>query len=174
MPAAPPSFRALPLHSRRHAVLAVLAAAALALAPSVLASAATAASAASDSAAATAVPAADSAEAAATAQPAAEATKPQQFVAVLRLVPRLHVQSAWTPADEQAVGRHFRRLQEGAAAGNVILAGRTQEPLEETFGLIVFEAADPAAARTWAEADPAVAAGVMTVEVHPYQVAIER
>jgi uncharacterized protein YciI len=172
MPAAPPSFRALPLHSRRHAVLAVLAAAALALAPSVLASAATAASAASDSAAATAVPAADSAEAAA--QPAAEATKPQQFVAVLRLVPRLHVQSAWTLADEQAVGRHFRRLQEGAAAGNVILAGRTQEPLEETFGLIVFEAADPAAARTWAEADPAVAAGVMTVEVHPYQVAIER
>ena len=112
---------------------------------------------------------------AATAAPAAPApAAPKQFLAVLHLVPRLRVESAWTPADREAVGRHFRRLQEGAAAGSVILAGRTQEPLDVTMGLIVFEAADAAAAKAWAEADPAVAGGVMTVEVHPYEVAVSR
>jgi uncharacterized protein YciI len=92
----------------------------------------------------------------------------------LRPVERLRVESAWTKADEEATGRHFRRLQEAAAAGTVIFAGRTQEPLDATMGLIVFEAADAAAAKAWAEADPAVVAGVMTVEVRPYQLAVAR
>jgi uncharacterized protein YciI len=97
-----------------------------------------------------------------------------QFLAILRPVERLRVESEWTKADEEATGRHFRRLQEAAAAGTVIFAGRTQEPLDATLGLIVFEAADAAAAKAWAEADPAVVAGVMTVEVRPYQLAVAR
>ena len=105
---------------------------------------------------------------------AAEAPTKQQFLAILRPVERLRVESAWTKADEEATGRHFRRLQEAAAAGTVIFAGRTQEPLDATLGLIVFEATDAAAAKAWAEADPAVVAGVMTVEVRPYQLAVER
>lgn len=105
---------------------------------------------------------------------AAEAPAKQQFLAILRPVERLRVVSAWTKADEEAAGRHFRRLQEAAAAGTVIFAGRTQEPLDATLGLIVFEAADAAAAKAWAEADPAVVAGVMTVEVRPYQLAVTR
>ena len=111
---------------------------------------------------------------AASGEPAAPAAAKAQFVAVLRLVPRLHAEAAWTPADQEAVSRHFQRLVEGSAAGSVLLAGRTQEPLDRTFGLIVFEAADEAAARAWAEADPAVAGGVMTVTVHPYAVAVAR
>lgn len=104
----------------------------------------------------------------------AEAPAKQQFLAILRPVERLRVESAWTKADEEATGRHFRRLQEAAAAGTVIFAGRTDEPLDVTLGLIVFEAADAAAAKAWAEADPAVVAGVMTVEVRPYQLAVAR
>jgi uncharacterized protein YciI len=102
------------------------------------------------------------------------APTPQQFLAILRPVERLKVKSAWTKADEEAVGRHFRRLQEAAAAGTVLFAGRTQEPLDATLGLVVFEAVDAAAAKAWAEADPAVVAGVMTVDVRPYQVAVQR
>ena len=105
---------------------------------------------------------------------AADAAAKPQFLAILRPAERLRVESAWTKADEEATGRHFRRLQEAAAAGTVIFAGRTQEPLDATMGLIVFEAADAAAAKAWAEADPAVVAGVMTVEVRPYQLAVTR
>jgi uncharacterized protein YciI len=108
----------------------------------------------------------------AAAEPTAAAAK--QYLAILRPVPSLYQESAWTPEHQAKVGEHFRRLQEEARAGRVILAGRTQEALDVTLGLVVFEAADDAAAKAWAEADPAVAGGVMTVEVRPYQVAVER
>ena len=95
-----------------------------------------------------------------------------QFIYVLRLVPRLYEPSAWTPEDGGAVNRHFARLSAAANEGKVILAGRTDEPNDRTFGIVVFEAADEAAALEFMNADPAVAAGVMTAELHPYTVAI--
>ncbi|MBX9927366.1 MAG: YciI family protein [Gemmatimonadaceae bacterium] len=97
-----------------------------------------------------------------------------QFIYVLRVVPRLYDEKAWTAQDNIAVGAHFARLQAAVQAGSVILAGRTSEPLDKTFGLVVYEAADLAAAEAFARADPAVVAGVMTVEVHPYSVALLR
>lgn len=97
-----------------------------------------------------------------------------QYLYVLKPVPRLHADSAWTEADSAAVGRHFRRLQQATADGIVILAGRTMEPGDRTFGLVIFEAADEAAARAFMEADPAVAEGVMTATLHPYRVALQR
>ncbi len=107
------------------------------------------------------------------AAPAAAAPS-QQFVYVLRLVPRLHDDAAWTDADKKAVGAHFARLQAATKSGQVILAGRTLEPGDKTFGLVVFEAEDLAAARTFTAGDPAVVAGVMTATVHPYAVALQR
>ena len=59
-------------------------------------------------------------------------------------------------------------------AGRVILAGRTTEPGDKTFGLVIFEAADDAAAQQFMESDPAVVAGVMTATLHPYAVALQR
>ena len=109
--------------------------------------------------------------------PAAEAgaaARPPQFVYVLRLPPRLHQQAAWTPDDQRAVSAHFEHLKQATAAGQVILAGRTGEPLDQTFGLVIFEAADEAAARRFMQADPAVAAGVMSATLHPYAVALMR
>lgn len=98
----------------------------------------------------------------------------RQFIYVLRLVPRLQSQAAWTEADNKAVAAHFLRLKQAADAGSVIMAGRTSEALDKTFGLVVFEAADIEAARTFMETDPAVAAGVMTATLHPYSVALLR
>jgi uncharacterized protein YciI len=98
----------------------------------------------------------------------------RQFLIILRLVPRLHDPEAWTPGEFQAVERHFARLQAATAAGQVILAGRTEEPNDRTFGLLVFEAPDEARAREFMEADPTVIAGVMTAELHPYRVALLR
>jgi uncharacterized protein YciI len=104
----------------------------------------------------------------------ASTVKPPQFLYVLRLVPRLHDDAAWTEADKNAVSQHFRRLQQATSEGRVILAGRTTEPGDQTFGLVIFEAADEAAAREFMAADPCVAAGVMTATLHPYAVALQR
>jgi uncharacterized protein YciI len=104
----------------------------------------------------------------------AATAKLQQYLYVLRLVPRLHDEGAWTDADNAAVSHHFAQLKEATASGRVILAGRTLEPGDRTFGLVIFEAPDEAEARRFMESDPAVVAGVMTATLHPYAVALQR
>jgi uncharacterized protein len=106
--------------------------------------------------------------------PAEEPAKPKQFIYVLHLVPRLFDDKAWTEADKAAVGRHFNRLKAAAESGEMILAGRTPESGDKTFGIAIFEAKDEAAARKFMEEDPAVTAGVMTAELHPFAVALQR
>lgn len=108
------------------------------------------------------------------AQDVVSVAKPKQYVYVLRLVPRVHDAAAWTAADKAAVSQHFERLQQATAAGQVILAGRTTEPGDKTFGLVIFEAMDDAAAQHFMESDPSVVAGVMTATLHPYTVALQR
>jgi uncharacterized protein YciI len=100
--------------------------------------------------------------------------KPKQFIYVLRLVPRLHADSIWTKEDKAALERHFVRFQEAAKSGQLILAGRTSEPGDKTFGIAIFEAADEDAARKFMQEDPAVAGGLMTAELHPFAVALQR
>ena len=105
---------------------------------------------------------------------ASPAPKPKQFVYVLKLAPRLHDDNAWTDEDKQTVATHFAHLKAATAEGRVILAGRTLEPGSKTFGLVIFEAADEAAATAFMNRDPAVAAKVMSATLHPYQVALQR
>ena len=100
--------------------------------------------------------------------------KPKQFIYVLRLVPRLHNDSAWTKEDNMAISRHFARFQHAIETGELILAGKTKEPGDKTFGIAIFEAKDEAAARAFMESDPAVVAGLMTAELHPFSVALKR
>ena len=100
--------------------------------------------------------------------------KPKQFIYVLHLVPRLYDDKAWTPEDKAAVDRHLANFRAAVQSGQLILAGRTKEPGDKTFGIAIFEAADEAAARKFMEADPAVAGGVMTAELHPFAVVLQR
>ena len=100
--------------------------------------------------------------------------KPKQFIYVLHLVPRLHDDKNWTKEDKAALDRHFNRFKEATQSGQLILAGRTQEPGDKTFGIAIFMAADEAAARKFMEDDPAVVAGLMTAELHPFALALER
>lgn len=100
--------------------------------------------------------------------------KPKQFIYILRLVPRLHDDKAWTEDDKAAVARHFNRFKDAINSGQLILAGRTQEPGEKAFGIAIFQAADENGARAFMNSDPAVVAGVMVAELHPFGVALER
>jgi uncharacterized protein len=109
---------------------------------------------------------------AATGADAAAPTK--RYLYVLRLAPRLHDPKAWTDADNATVNAHFLRLQEAVKARKVLFAGRTDEPFAETFGIVVFEADSDAAAQAFMQADPTVAAGVMTATLHPFALALLR
>lgn len=107
----------------------------------------------------------------------AEEAKPAprpQFIYLLRLVERLHSDSAWTKADEETFGRHFRHLKAATEQGQAIVVGRTKETGDRTFGLVIFEADNAEAARAFAESDPAVVGGVMTVEVRPFSLVLQR
>src|SRR3954464_1677870 len=104
----------------------------------------------------------------------AQRARPLQFVYVLRLASAYHAEAAWTDADRAAVSAHFQRLAKATEAGQVVLAGRSEEPLDRTFGLVVFEAESEDAARRFMEADPAVVAGVMRATLHPYSIALLR
>jgi uncharacterized protein len=94
----------------------------------------------------------------------------KQFVYVLRLVPRLYDDYAWTKEDTAAVTAHFNRLKSAVETGEVIFAGRTLESPDKVFGLVVFEAKDEETAAEFMKDDPAVAAGVMTAKLHPFRV----
>jgi len=102
------------------------------------------------------------------------AVKPQQYVYVLHLTPRMREATAWTDADNGVIGQHFARLAKATESGQVILAGRTTEALDKTFGLVIFEAESDEAARLFMASDPAVVADIMTATLHPYSVALLR
>jgi len=85
---------------------------------------------------------------------------------------RLGMLTEQTEHEADAVSRHFAYLQENAARGVVLVAGRTQNTSEDSFGIIILEAPNDEAAQAFMDRDPAVIEGVMTATVFPYRVAI--
>jgi uncharacterized protein YciI len=81
--------------------------------------------------------------------------------------------AGWTAECKAALDRHFVRFQHAIETGELILAGRTRETGDKTFGIAIFQAADETAARKFMKSDPAVVAGLMTTELHPFAVALE-
>lgn len=98
----------------------------------------------------------------------------EQYVYVLHVAPRFQNETSWTKTEDQVVAQHFERLAQAVKSGQVILAGRTEEPLDKTFGLVIFEADSEIAAREFMQSDPAVVAGLMTATLHPYSIALQR
>ncbi len=78
------------------------------------------------------------------------------------------------PTDREAaiVADHFEYLQRLVAEGIVFMAGRTPNIRERTFGIVIFEVMNEAAAVDLMQNDPAVKQGVMKAELFPYRVAL--
>ena len=98
----------------------------------------------------------------------------EQYVYVLQVAPQYQEEVTWTDTENAVVAQHFERLSNAARSGQVILAGRTVEPLDKTFGLVIFEADSETAAMEFMHSDPAVKAGLMIATLHPYAVALQR
>src|SRR5438309_1008786 len=85
--------------------------------------------------------------------------KSNQYIYVLRLVPRLYDDKNWTPDDNAVLQRHLARFKHAIETGELILAGRTREAGDKTFGVAIFQAPDEESARQFMDSDPAVVAG---------------
>jgi uncharacterized protein YciI len=86
--------------------------------------------------------------------------------------PRPSFASDATDFESGKMSEHFAYLQRLLDQGALVLAGRTQD--EPPFGIAIFEAPDEQAARAIVSEDPAIAAGVVRCELHPYSVALMR
>lgn len=98
----------------------------------------------------------------------------KQFIYVLKLTEKYQKESNWDDQANQTIAVHFKHLQDMLAEGRLILAGRTETPLDQTLGICIFTAGSMEEAQETANNDPAVKAGIMTVEVFPYKVALMR
>jgi uncharacterized protein YciI len=68
------------------------------------------------------------------------------------------------------MGEHVQYLRRLLEEGTLVLAGRTQD--QPPTGIAVFRAVDETAARAIMDGDPAVAAGVVRGDLHPYAIAL--
>lgn len=96
----------------------------------------------------------------------------KQFIYVLKLIPYLLDENNWTEREEKIVNKHFVELQELLREGKLVLAGRTLNMDEKTFGIVILEVDSEEEARTIMKNDPAVAEEIMTAELFPYRVAL--
>lgn len=101
-------------------------------------------------------------------------TKPKEWLGVLTLTEKYQEEKNWTKDDQAVAGQHFQRLVKMKDEGIIILAGRTQLPLNDTEmkGLVIFYAKDDKEALQIMEDDPAVKAKIMLAKVYPYSVAV--
>ena len=96
----------------------------------------------------------------------------EQFVYVIRPTRADMLSAGLTEAEEAIIGTHFAYLSDLTDEGVVKMAGRTLTTGPESFGVVVLEAPDEAAARAIMEDDPAVKEGVMSAELLPFRVAL--
>lgn len=97
-----------------------------------------------------------------------------QYIYVLKPVPRLQKVENWTSMEEETTNRHFSYLKHLKQDGKLILAGKTDGLDELTFGIVVFEASSFEEALSIMEEDPGVKEGIMTATLFPYHVALSR
>jgi uncharacterized protein YciI len=78
------------------------------------------------------------------------------------------------PTDNEAatIKEHFDYLQSLATRGVVILAGRTLNTDQSSFGIVILRARDEATAQAIMEDDPAVKQRIMQATLYPYRVAL--
>ncbi|MFD2445131.1 YciI family protein [Bacillus sp. CGMCC 1.16607] len=95
-----------------------------------------------------------------------------QFLYKLKLIPELLDEANWTDKENNMVYEHFKVLQELLKENKLIMAGKTDNLDETTFGIVILQVDSEEAARTIMENDPTVKGGIMTAQLYPYRVAL--
>ncbi|MEM7080047.1 MAG: YciI family protein [Pseudomonadota bacterium] len=95
-----------------------------------------------------------------------------QFIYALKAVRLEMLTDAPTTDEVDVLQAHGQYLADMASRDQVLLAGRTQTADAQTFGIVIVAADGEAQARRVMDEDPAVAAGVMTATLYPFQIAM--
>lgn len=95
-----------------------------------------------------------------------------QFLHTLKVTRAEMLSDGPTPGKEAATARHFEYLKGLNEKGTVLLAGRTLNTDESSFGIVILEVDSEDAAREIQDADPAITAGIMRAELFSYRVAL--
>lgn len=98
----------------------------------------------------------------------------KQYIYVVHLARPDMLTTGPTDKEMSALGRHTKYLDELTKAGKVYVYGRTQTSDASTFGIVIFDAASDEEANAIMKGDPAVAEGVFTANVYPYEIAYLR
>lgn len=96
----------------------------------------------------------------------------KQYIYTLKLIPSLLDEKNWTDKENEIVSDHFQALQQLQKEDKLILAGRTLNMDQTTFGIVIIVAKSEEEAKVMMKSDPAVKEGIMTAELFPYQVAL--
>ena len=96
----------------------------------------------------------------------------EQYIYVLKLIPKLLNEDNWNEKENNIVERHFKYLKGLKEKGNLILAGKTLSIDENTFGIVIVVVENKKEARYMMNNDPAVNEGIMTAQLYPYNVAL--
>lgn len=107
---------------------------------------------------------------------AQDTTKKNAYLGVLTLSEKYKEEKNWGASEQAIVGEHFQRLIKKKEEGIVVLAGRTELPLNDAnmMGLVIFYAKDDKEALQFMMDDPAVKNKIMQTKVHPYGLAISK
>jgi uncharacterized protein len=100
-------------------------------------------------------------------------TETRQYLYTIRPTRLQMLTDGRTPEEDDIVSDHFDYLKGLAADGVVLLAGRTQENDDSTFGIVLLRVDSHEAARAIMENDPAVAGGVMHARLHSFAISIQ-
>ena len=84
-----------------------------------------------------------------------------QFLYTLKVTRAEMLSDGPTPDEEAATARHFEYLKGLNEEGTVLLAGRTLNTDESSFGIVILDVDSADAAREIREADPAITSGIM-------------
>lgn len=90
------------------------------------------------------------------------------FVYVLKAYQHDLINNA-SPEEEKIIDMHFEHLKKALDKGTLILAGPC---LDGEFGIVIFRAESEEEARAFMNSDPAVEAGLMSAELHPFRVSL--
>lgn len=77
-----------------------------------------------------------------------------------------------TGHEAAVIAEHFAHLQQLVEEGRVLMAGRTLNADDRTFGIVVFVAESEEGARDLVRSDPAVKHGIMHAELFPFSIAL--
>jgi uncharacterized protein len=92
----------------------------------------------------------------------------EEFVYLIRPQRKGFIENM-TEEESAIMGSHFQYLQSLLSEQKLILAGPC---LDAAFGIVVFRAETLESGRQIMENDPAVLAGIMDAEIHPYRVSL--